>query len=316
MIVPSYFGKIPSRDDFVSSGSADHALVRHVDRWLGSCMSEFAQHAGWQAAYDTALPFDFLAASTDNGSVVCGRAAAGRDHSGRRSPLMGTLRIDTRLPVPFAAMGPLAFEQSWQGIGAALDRIMQLPRDNTGTLPTGTPCPVTTSPRALRALLDDYAATEPGPSLDALFAVAGHTNGVVAVARALRQVLAAVRERPHVRIDRGLVLPLPADPLRRPRVAAFWLDLVLTTLAGRDIEMVALLTHETSPRLIVSFDGTRSMELTAAWMPEHAPRDYLDLTRADPDTTLGRFGLPDASTLSSLRHAFFHSIRETRPCVA
>lgn len=316
MIVPSYFGKIPSRDDFVGSGHADHALVRHVDRWLGLCMSELARHPGWQAAYDTALPFDFLAASKDNGSVVCGRATPGRDHCGRRSPLMGTLRVDAARPLAFAVTSPLAFEQAWQGIGAALTAIMQLPRENTGALPAGEACAVNTSPRNLHAVLDDYLATESSTSLDSLLAVAGHTNDVVSVTRALLRALMAVKMRPQVRIERGLVLPLPMDPLRRDRLAAFWLDLIVTALGDRDVELVVLLTQEPNARLIVSFDGTRGTELIAAWMPENAARQYVDLIAPDPDIAFGRYPLPSPSTLAQLRQAFFHSLKESSPCGA
>jgi type VI secretion system protein ImpM len=273
-------------------------------------MSALARRPGWQAAYDTGHPFDFLAASTGNGSVVCGRTVAGRDHSGRRSPLMGTLRLDLRAPLAFAATAPFAFEHAWQGLAIALDTIMQLPRDNTGALPAGAPCAVKTSRRALRALLDDYVTTEHTSSLNVLLASAGHTNDVVPVTRALFRVLAAARARPKVRIDRGLVLPLPVDPLRRPRVAAFWLDLIITALDGRDIEMVALLTQEPTARLIVSFDGTRSSELIAAWMPEVASEHYLDLIEPDLDVVLDRYPLPDATTLSGLRHAFLQSLKD------
>lgn len=316
MIVPSYFGKIPSRDDFVSSGNADHALVRHVDRWLGLCMSELARHPGWQAAYDTALPFDFLVASKDNVSVVCGRATPGRDHCGRRSPLMGTLRIDAGHPLAFTATAPLAFEQAWQGIDNALTGIMLLPRDTTGALPAGEPCAVRTSPRNLHALLDEYVATESSTSLDTLLAAAGHTNDVVSVTRSLLRALMAVRMRPKVRIERGMVLPLPTDPLRRNRLASFWLDLIVTALGDRDVELVAILTQDPNARLIVSFDGTRGSELIATWMPENAVQLYVNLMAPDPDIAFGRYPLPSPSTLAQLRQAFIQSLKETAPCAA
>lgn len=315
-VVPSYFGKIPTRDDFVGSGNADHALLRHVDKWLGLCMSELARHLGWQAAYDTAQPFDFLVASRDNASIVCGRATPGRDHFGRRSPLMGTLRVDVARPLAFAATAPLAFEQAWQGIGAGLDAIMVLPRDNTGALPAGEACTVQTSARNLQASLGDYLATESSTSLDALLGAAGHENGVVPVARALLRTMTAVRMRPQAHIERGLVLPLPADPIRRDRVAAFWLDLILTGLGSRDIEIAALLTQEPGPRLIVSFDGTRGTELIATWMPEKATQRYVDLIAPHPEIAFGRYPLPSPSTLAELRQAFHQSLKETGSCAA
>ncbi len=310
MIVPSYFGKIPSRDDFVSSAHADHALVGHVDKWLGNCMSKLAHHPDWHAAYDAAKPFDFLIASKDNTNVVCGRVAAGRDSHGRRSPLMGTLRIHATCSMTFAAVAPLAFERAWLGIGHALDSVIQLPREITGVFPAGEAFAVQTSVRQLLALMDNYLASESSTYLDTLLAPAGHQTKVVTAARSLLRVMTSVRMRPLLCIERGLVLPLPMDPLRRYRLAAFWLDLIVTALDGRDVELIGLLSHGPNARLIVSFDGTRDTELIAMWMPETTSTQYVDLTAPDPDIAFGRYPLPPSSTLAQLRQAFIASIKD------
>src|SRR5690606_40667144 len=94
-----------------------------------------------------------------------------------------------------------------------------------------------------------------------------------------------------VAIDKGLELPLPADPLYRPLVGAFWLDIVAAFLSRGDFELAVLIRDEATPRMIVGFNGADHHTLRAAldphfaaghlirmhdaeWVDEHLAGDY------------------------------------------
>jgi type VI secretion system protein ImpM len=277
MVVPSYFGRIPSREGFIRSGTADQALLRQVDCWLATCMGELAVHEGWRMAYRTSRAFDFLHASAREGSIVCGRVAAGEDRKHRPYPSLGALRCLMPSPVKFAAVAPLAFEEVWQVFRRTLERMMRL-KPEREVITARALCPVKTSASALQGMAEDYAAATPVREVDSQLALAGHTSGVAAVLRRLQSFLAPLRVRPHVSIGRGLFLPLPLEEPHRLHLAAFWIGLVVKALRDRDVELVALLTGDMRPRLVLSFESTRGSELVAAWMPHRTRDRYVDLS--------------------------------------
>jgi len=313
-VLPSYFGKIPSRPDFIESVGADHALVRHVDHWVAECIHAGGKHNGWTTAYDCGLPVDFLAVSSENRNVACGAVVPGRDSCGRRYPLIGMLRIEARLPLAFAPTAPLAFTQAWPAINDGLARIIGLPRDEPNVITPGQACEVATDEHALAALLEDYVATETVKALDESL-TACHSATTTRVVTALASLLAPISGQPGARIGRGLILPLPADPVRQPRVASVWLDLLVSALGQRNVEVVALRTSGASPRLIVSFDGTRGSELLAAWMPEAVADQYIDLTKMSPNADEPEAGqLGPCTSLTQLRESFRTLLLEYSSC--
>jgi type VI secretion system protein ImpM len=313
-VIPSYFGKVPSTDDFISSPGSDHRLVRRLDRWLAECMARLAEYPGWQAAYDAAGPFDILAATTMSDSVAVASCRPSQDRAGRRFPLLACVRVRSRTPILFAASAPASLAPIWSRLRHDLSQLHSV--DDTGpTLRAASTSAVSLPGGADRteAALNDYLATESVASLDALIAATGHDTQVLHVLAALHPLLRAVAAQPDAGIHRGLILPLPADPLRRPRVAAFWMTQVVTYLATRDVEVVALLATTPAPRLILSLDGTRGTELTAAVHPDWVRDAYIDLTDAPPPS---RAQLPARAPgsphvpLSRLSDAFLSTLRE------
>jgi type VI secretion system protein ImpM len=282
-VVPSYFGKIPSSDDFISSPRSDHRLVRRLDRWLAECMARLAEHPGWQAAYDATGPFDVLAAATASGSLAAASCLPSQDRAGRRFPLLACLRVRSRTPISFAASSPASLGPIWSRLQDDLAQLHGI--DDAGPmLRTMSTAPVSLPIGAIQAAasLNEYLSAESVANLDKLLAAAGHDTQVMHVLAALHPLLRAVAEQPDAGIHRGLVLPLPADPLRRTRVAAFWMTQVVSYLRGRDFEVVALLATTPKPRLILSLDSTRGTELTAAVRPHRESDAYVALTDAPP----------------------------------
>ena len=54
----AYFGKLPSRGDFVKSPNQTQ-LLDTLDRWLSQAMEMLAEDPGWKTVYDAWQPVQF-----------------------------------------------------------------------------------------------------------------------------------------------------------------------------------------------------------------------------------------------------------------
>jgi type VI secretion system protein ImpM len=60
-----YFGKVPSRGDFVRS--AQHpALITSLDKWQSQAMDRLAMDPRWKLIYDAAVPLQFAILGTQS----------------------------------------------------------------------------------------------------------------------------------------------------------------------------------------------------------------------------------------------------------
>ncbi len=70
------------------------------------------------------------------------------------------------------------------------------------------------------------------------------------------------------RLEKGLTLPLPADPLYRSLVASFWLELVSRFLQRADFELSLFLGRiNGAERLVIGFNGASSRTLHSIISP-------------------------------------------------
>ena len=53
-----YFGKLPSRGDFVRS-SPGSALIHSIDQWMSQTLELLAADTRWKIVYDSAPPVHF-----------------------------------------------------------------------------------------------------------------------------------------------------------------------------------------------------------------------------------------------------------------
>jgi type VI secretion system protein ImpM len=80
-----YFGKLPSRGDFVRS-SAGSALIHSIDQWMSSAMELLAEESRWKIVYDAAAPVHFAILGAQSNAGLVGHMAASQDASGGASP--------------------------------------------------------------------------------------------------------------------------------------------------------------------------------------------------------------------------------------
>ncbi len=79
----AYFGKIPSRGDFVKNTSHPQ-LMATLDAWVADTMEMLAQEPHWKALYDEAEPMPFAILGSRGKLAIAGHLQPSQDLSGRR----------------------------------------------------------------------------------------------------------------------------------------------------------------------------------------------------------------------------------------
>lgn len=284
-VVPlTYFGKLPSRGDFVRSANQAN-LVQTLDRWLSQGVELMATDARWKEVYDRAPSAHFAFLGVRSTVGMAGHLIASADSSGRRFPFVaaGTFAVDT--PLAFIARCPLALAPLWtrfaqaarQAHGAedaspVLNEIAQVNAEVGTAGGAGQDAP-----------LHDYLELHTVGSLEAQLREAGHEvdlrQSVLAVGLLLQPVLASASNE----LEKGLRLPLPADPLYQPLVATFWADLITPFLQRGDLELAIFLPQGPNaglPALTISFAGGSPSSLYALLDPAAGEELFVDLAQS------------------------------------
>lgn len=273
----SYFGKLPSRGDFVRTPES-HQLMLLLDRWAGQGVELLAADPGWKQTYDAAPALHFAFLGSRSKLAIGGHFLPSRDASQRRFPFLSATRFEVARPLAFIARSPLALSRLWTGLarhggqalaaGDAGDVLRELAESRVA---------VSADPALYEAPFLDFLDMQHLGSLQQLLRESGHPG------LQLRHTLPALGllMQPLVaggpaQIDKGLSLPLPRDALYRPLVAAFWLDLVAAFLGRAEFELAILVrdAHESGAsngaRLLIGFNGADGRTLHAALDPHAA----------------------------------------------
>ncbi|WP_150326518.1 type VI secretion system-associated protein TagF, partial [Enterobacter hormaechei] len=83
----SYFGKLPSRGDFVKSAN-NVQLLDTLDRWLAQGMELLAEAPDWKSTYDSWKPVQFAFLGSQSKLAIAGTLMASSDLSSRRFPFL------------------------------------------------------------------------------------------------------------------------------------------------------------------------------------------------------------------------------------
>ena len=281
-VAVGYFGKVPSRGDFVRTAD-NQQLMALLDRWAGSTIEQLSRNPDWKRLYDQAPPLHFAFLGSRSRLVVCGHLLPSHDASQRRFPLLSAIRTEVANPLGFIGRSPMALNRVWSGL-SRLSREAVAAEDAGEALKALGEArhELSVDPAAHAAPFDDFMETQTIGSLQRLLHGAGHSRLLLRHALpALGLLLRPVLTGAGVTIDKGLELPLPADPLYRPLAAAFWLDIVTGFLARGDFELVALIRDEDAPRMILGFNGADHEILRAAIDPMAADDHLIRIEGAD-----------------------------------
>ncbi|MFN7693910.1 MAG: type VI secretion system-associated protein TagF [Burkholderiales bacterium] len=257
-----YFGKVPSRGDFVRS-TQQVSLVQTFDRWLSGALELMAVDARWKELYDRAHPFHFAVLGPRHSHVVAGHVRPSSDASGRRFPFMVASSFEVQAPEHFMARAPMALSRLWSQ-AEHWARRAQTEVDATPVLTEigQVRVAINAAPEAYDAAATDFLDLQTLGSAQAMLARAHPEVDLARVVMGLGLLLQPVPASGSQRLEKGLRLPLPADPLYQPFVVSWWLDLVVRFLVRADFEVLVLLPQgQAAPMLSIGFAGGSALAL-------------------------------------------------------
>jgi type VI secretion system protein ImpM len=277
-----YFGKIPSRGDFVK-GSDNPALVKLLDDWLARAMDLMMADTQWKANYDAVAPLHFVIAGPRRRHAIAGHIVASSDASGRRFPFLMMGMLDVAEPGAFVPSAPLLLGLLWSRLEAlSKGLVTAVDADAPLRAAAGQVVELDLRADAHAAAFTDFIELQSLDTLQALLAQAGYAGSVRRVLLALGMLLQPVLASSASRLEKSLVLPLPADPLYRGLVGAYWMHAIAPFLARADFELALFVTRiGTRPRLVLGFGGASAQTLQAIMDPQagserHIAFDDLD----------------------------------------
>lgn len=265
----TYFGKIPSRGDFVKATNS-HQLVSTLDQWLMQAMELMSVDPRWKITYDAVRPINFAFLGSNSRLAIAGHLVASRDASQRRFPFLAASPLSVEQPLNFISRSPLVLSRLWTRL-ENLTRGVMAERDSSSALQTlaGTVIPIEVSPAAYNAKFLDFSEMQTVGELEAMLHQSGHSLSLRRSIVALGLLLAPVMTAGTSRLEKGLKLSLPTDPLYRYLVATFWLDLIAPFLARGDFELAAFIgVIGGAPALVLGFDGTVARSLQSVFDPQ------------------------------------------------
>lgn len=314
-----YFGKIPSRGDFVK-GSDNPALIKVLDDWLAQAMDLMAADARWKLNYDAVSPLHFAFIGPRRRHAIAGHIVASSDQSSRRFPFLMMSTMEVAEPGAFVPDAPLVLNRLWS-------RLESLSTSVVGAADAAAPLQAASShvieldlrTTAYDAAFADFLDLQTVGALDALLAQSGFKGSVRQVLIALGLLLQPVMASSSSRLEKSLLLPLPGDPMYRNLVAAFWMHLITPFLARADFELALFITRIADRSvLVLGFSGASAQTLRAIMDPQagierHITFDELDWVEEQVNddyaikklsTYLSQPNLSLKSALDSLRAAF------------
>lgn len=250
-----YFGKIPSRSDFVKMAH-DGPVMRMLDEWLAQVMSRLPANPRWKLDYDALTPVSFGFVGPARRHAVAGHLVASHDQSGRRFPFLMMRPLEVPEPASFVSRCPLAFAPLWDYFGTTTAELIAA--EDPGPLLQA----VAEASVALgesEAALASFLATGTVASLSASLGMPSER-----VILALGLLLQPVMHSKPAALHKSLVLPLPEAAQQRCEVAAFWLELVTPFLRRGAFDLALFITRQDGrPVLVVGFCSAAAETLRA-----------------------------------------------------
>ncbi|WLI90691.1 type VI secretion system-associated protein TagF [Massilia sp. R2A-15] len=231
-----YFGKIPSRSDFIKL-APDAGFMAVLDDWLAEVMSRLPEDPRWKIHYDAMAPVSFAFVGQRRRHAVAGHIVASRDQSGRRYPFLMMRTLALADPAAFVSHCPLAlaplhafFSTTGPKLQGTEDQAAVLQEVADTTLALEENC---------RGALDTFLATG---TIGSLAGLLGRSD-VRRLVLGLGLLLQPVMHSGGADIEKSLVLPLPKEYAARAAVAAFWMELIAPFLRQANLDLVLFTTR-------------------------------------------------------------------------
>ncbi len=277
-----YFGKIPSRSDFVKSASGTK-VISLMDQWIAHGMEMLMAIPDWKVSFDNAGPFDFLFLGMNRKHAIQGTLAPSRDASFRRFPLVAATSFELADPLRFLRLGSLALDATCQSRRNLMHHAIEaLDMPDSLDLLTARLPESEFQIRNAESRCATYLAKQSIASLSAMLDSEGSHVSLRQMILTLGNLLSPLRASSTEPTQKALALPLPRQENQRIDVTTFWLQLISISLRGSSAELSLFSgRHLGCPRLIIAFTGVTPL-IFQALFDEHAAKGYLiDLAQTD-----------------------------------
>lgn len=276
-----YFGKLPSRGDFVRT--TQHAnLVAGLDQWQSRTLERLSLDPRWKLVYDAAPDLPFAIVSTGSRAALAGHWQASQDSSGRRFPFITAAAFEWSQPRDAAVLAPMMLAAVWVALSRAgrAARVATEHADAQASLLAVQPQAM--SAERARAELLAFLDTHTVAGLEQMLAASGSRISVRQAVLALGLLLQPALTQGGARMGKLLRLPLAADPARQTPVASWWLLLVLGFFQRHDVELALFLDlHRGPPHLLLGFQGASASTLGAVIDPQAPGHEGVGLDQAE-----------------------------------
>ncbi|MET3119210.1 type VI secretion system protein ImpM [Undibacterium sp. GrIS 1.8] len=307
-----YFGKIPSRGDFIKA--ADNIpLIDVLDDWLAQTMTLLSADPRWKIGYDEAKPLDFAFIGPRKKRAIAGHIIASSDMAQRRFPFLTMSAMEIEDPAEFVSSSPVILSRLWnrltaQGISIVTAPDPVIPLQNLSS----TRVDLELRSNAYEAAFSDFLEMQTLGALDNMLQLSGFKGNVRQLLLALGLLLQPVMTSNTTRLEKSLVLPLPKDAMYRYMVAAFWMHIITPFLLRADFELALFFAQlQKHPAMILGFSGASARTLHAILDPQIGEEHHIafDDTQWVEDQVNADFGLkkfssylvqPDLSLKSAL----------------
>lgn len=278
----SYFGKLPGQDDFLKFTGKNQSLIANMDRWAGQALEKLAQDVAWKQLYDAGSDVSYAVLSSRKHHAIAGHLLPSHDRTGRRFPFISSVSMEVPQPLAFISRSPLAFSRLWSRLRRSAHGAhdTQNPRFILDDLVENR-ANVNVLYETLNPAFQDFLEMHTLGSLNELLADAGHPVSVNRILVGLGVLLQPIMGAGSSGMGKGLVLPLPRDPMYRNLVSCLWLDLLSGFLGRADFDVLVLQRNESSPLLAVSFKGLDGRNLQAMFDRKLIENNYIELYSPD-----------------------------------
>lgn len=273
-----YFGKLPSRGDFVRS-ALNPAMLEVLDRWQTHALDRLSHAPRWRQIYDEAPAMAFAILGSNSPVGLAGHWLASHDASGRRFPFVTAGAFALPMPEQSVVLAPIALDVLWHQL-ASRGRLAQQAIDLVDVL-EHLQAPLAHAPEfdADRDRFDAFLDAHTSASLAQMLAVGARRFSVRQAVLALGVLLRPALVQGGARMNKLLCLPLPVEPSLRACVASWWLMLVMTFFIRHSVELCLFVPLTGGlPNLFLGFQGASPASLEAVIDPDELARQSVGLT--------------------------------------
>lgn len=293
-----YFGKLPSRGDFVRS--AQHpAMLEVLDRWQAQTLERLSTDPRWKLIYDEAPALAFAILGSDSHVALAGHWLASQDTSGRRFPFVTAGAFDLRKPQQSAVLAPIALDALWHQLATRGQAARQATDLSDVQARLQAPLEHVPDFEEARDRLEAFLDAHSLASLGQILSAGGRRLSVRQAVLALGLLLRPALVQGGARMNKLLCLPLPMEPSLRACVASWWLMLVMGFFTRHVVEFsIFLPVREGLPQMLLGFQGASAASLEAVIDPSVLSRHGVTLDQLDwvEDEAQADVGLRKLST--------------------